>query len=40
MAWPKLGDLHPEQVDACGYEPDLAETHVAALYKRHVQREQ
>jgi LacI family fructose operon transcriptional repressor len=30
----KLGELRPEQLDACGYEPDLAEAHVAALYKR------
>lgn len=30
----KLGDLRPDQVDACGYEPDLAEAHVAALYER------
>jgi LacI family fructose operon transcriptional repressor len=30
----KLGELQPAQVDACGYEPDLAERHVAALYKR------
>lgn len=29
-----LGHLSPEQVDACGYEPDLAEAAVAALYKR------
>lgn len=29
-----LGELHPQQVDACGYEPDLAEAAVAALYKR------
>lgn len=28
------GDFSPEQVDACGYEPDLAEAAVAALYKR------
>lgn len=30
----KLGELRPEQVNACGYEPDLAEAHVAALYRR------
>jgi LacI family fructose operon transcriptional repressor len=30
----KLGELRPDQVDACGYEPDLAEAHVAALYER------
>ena len=30
----KLGELRPEQVDACGYDPDLAEAHVAALHKR------
>ncbi len=30
----KLGELRPQQVDACGYEPDLAEAHVAALYQR------
>jgi LacI family transcriptional regulator, fructose operon transcriptional repressor len=30
----RLGELRPEQVDACGYEPDLAEAHVAALYQR------
>lgn len=29
-----LGHLSPEQVDACGYEPDLAEAAVAALYRR------
>jgi LacI family transcriptional regulator, fructose operon transcriptional repressor len=29
-----LGEVNPEQVDACGYEPDLAEAAVAALYKR------
>ena len=29
-----LGELDPGQVDACGYEPDLAEAHVAALYAR------
>ena len=28
------GDLRPGQIDACGYEPDLAEAHAAALYKR------
>lgn len=28
------GELRPEQLDACGYEPDLAEAHVAALYER------
>src|SRR4051812_664597 len=30
----KLGELGPEQVDACGYEPDLAEAAVADLHKR------
>lgn len=29
-----LGQLSSQQVDACGYEPDLAEAAVAALYKR------
>lgn len=30
----KLGELRPEQVSACGYEPDLAEAQVAAMYRR------
>lgn len=30
----QFGELRPDQVDACGYEPDLAEAHVAALYRR------
>lgn len=29
-----LGHLSPDQVNACGYEPDLAEAAVAALYHR------
>ncbi|MBG9390539.1 LacI family DNA-binding transcriptional regulator [Caenimonas aquaedulcis] len=29
-----LGDIQPGQVDACGYEPDLAEAAAASLYKR------
>ncbi|MES3000404.1 MAG: LacI family DNA-binding transcriptional regulator [Pseudomonadota bacterium] len=29
-----LGDVSPAQVDACGYEPDLAEAALAALYQR------
>ena len=30
----ELGEPDPGQIDACGYEPDLAEAAVAALYKR------
>ncbi|MBC5767118.1 LacI family DNA-binding transcriptional regulator [Ramlibacter albus] len=30
----RLGELRPDQLDACGYEPDLAEAHVAALHER------
>ena len=30
----KLGQFDDGQVDACGYEPDLAEAAVAALYRR------
>ena len=30
----ELGELDPAQIDACGYEPDLAEAAIAALYKR------
>jgi LacI family fructose operon transcriptional repressor len=29
-----LGDVHPDQVDACGYDADIAEGHVAALHRR------
>jgi len=30
----KHGKVDADQVDACGYEPDLAEAHVAALHRR------
>jgi LacI family fructose operon transcriptional repressor len=29
-----LGTLDPAQIDACGYEADLAEAAMAVLYKR------